>query len=373
MVVPTPYDVDCPTVRSRLIPLCASLVKKGYAFTFLVQGRGTEEVASGITCRGYGNYLELLRIIGCLGPGETDIVFACKPYSITGMASFIIAKLRGLAYVLDVDDRTFPSEIIKWWRLPLYIQEWCVERFLMLARPLTVVASSTLAVYWGNHVAYIPNSADLKRFSKSRWNSGIIRDRFRIQSPVVIWPAVFFQETDRDYVLKIFSCIQAKGSNISLLVIGDGEYLPFIREKAKRMGMANVVFAGRIHYEEMPHYYASADAGILPLRNSHYDACKGPIKLYEYMAMELPVIATDTGEPKAVLENAGCGIIVPFEEPDRAANMIIELFSTPELLRNMGDIGRRFLLERQSFEHLAEKLETIFIKALDATVVRRGN
>jgi glycosyltransferase involved in cell wall biosynthesis len=180
----------------------------------------------------------------------------------------------------------------------------------------------------------------------------------------VVWPAVFFQETDRVYALEVFAALQEMGDGTTLLVIGTGDYLPEIKARAAALGLHNVVFTGAVPYDQMPNYYASASAGFLPLRDNHYDACKGPIKLFEYMAMGLPVIATDVGEPREMVQKAGCGIVIPFGNPHQAASLVARLINSPEQLAACGARGRSYLTGRQSFAAQAEKLQRMLEKAL---------
>lgn len=370
VLVPTVYEPGCPTVRSRLLPLCMKLAENGINFTFLVRGNGVNDVYPCIRYIGYRNYFELVKLIISVKKKDYDLILACKPYSICGGVSFIVARLKSIGYVLDVDDRTFPSEINKWWRVPLYIQEWLVERMLMLLKPATTVASRGLKEYWGQHSEYIPNSADLHFFSRKRWSSKIFRERYGISGRVVIWPAVFFQEVDRSYAIEIFREVYSIAPDITLVVIGDGEYLGEVKTKASSMGLKNILFLGAVPHEEMPNYYASADAGLLPLRNNHYDACKGPIKLFEYMAMELPVIATDVGEPREMINKSNCGILIPFNSPEKAALMIAELFKSNEMMAELGHNGRSYLENYQSIEMLSERFSSIFYRTLGKTCVR---
>jgi glycosyltransferase involved in cell wall biosynthesis len=365
VVIPTVYRADCPTVRSRLLPLCRELVPRGYSFEFLVLDQAVPQDEPGIRYSGYRDYFEMVRRVAALKRRDVDLIMACKAYSVTGLLSFAVARLRGIGYLLDVDDRTFPSEINKWWRLPLYVQEWLSERLLMLLRPPTSVASRALAEHFGKHAAYVPNSANLENFAPGSWDSGFIGKRHGLEGQVVVWPAVFFQETDRRYVLEIFSCLAQQGSRVTLLVLGDGDFLPEIKARAAGLGLDRVVFAGSVPYADMPHYYASASAGLLPLRDNHYDACKGPIKLYEYMAMELPVIATDIGEPREMVNRADCGILIPFAKPREAAAAIEELLGSPERLRRCGSNGRRFLVEQHDFAHHAARLAELLEPALN--------
>jgi len=365
VAIPTIYTPDCPTIRSRLYPLCNILTERGFEFTFFTLDKGDQETGKGIIYKGYSSYIELIKFISALKKDDFDIILSCKPYSITGVLPYLIAKLKRIGYILDVDDKIFPSEINKWWRLPLYFQEWIAERLMMMLKPPTIVASKGLENYWGKHVVYIPNSADLDNFSKKNCSYNIIKEKYNLKGFVVLWPAVFFQETDRNYIFEIFKQLKDKNADILLLILGNGEYFPYMKNKAYEMGLSNVFFAGAVDYRDMPLYYASADAGIIPLRNNHYDSCKGPIKLYEYMAMELPVIATRIGEPKEMIEKADSGVLLPFDDADKAVEIIINLFSSKENLIKLGKNGRIYLENHQSLKKHADMLEKILLSTIN--------
>lgn len=354
VVVPTIYRENCPTVHSRLLPLCKRLADRGFEFTFLLLDAETRKICPGVVYEGYASYPQLIFKLVKTSRIKADVLFASKPYTITGLLSFVVAKVRGLGFLLDVDDRVFPSHIRKWWRLPLYIQEWLAERLLAWFRPATSVASRALQDYIGKHTVYIPNSAELDRFSTSQNEAGYAR----VNSPkVVVWPAVFFQETDRRYIIDIYRDVLDMDDKIQLLVVGDGECLPDIKAYAVKRGAWNTKFVGRVPYEEMPGYYARAGAGILPLRETHYDSCKGPIKLYEFMAMGLPVIATDIGEPAEMIKLSGCGVILPFRNSRLAAEKIVDFMGNQVALNKAGAAGRKYLEENHNFDLFANDFE----------------
>ena len=363
-LIPTIYTPDCPTIRSRLYPLCRILAAKGFDFTFLVHEKEVKEVYPGIIYKGYKNHWELIYIVSKLNKKDADIILACKPHSVTGLLSFFVSRLKKIGYMLDVDDRiTFSSEVNRWFRWILYLQERISERFLIMVKPKTVVASSGLQDYWGKHVHYIPNSVDLNFFDRGKYPDKV-REKYKIAGQIVIWPAIFFHEIDQGYIIEIFKQIEDKRKNIFLLILGDGKYLPRIKAKAERLGLTNIVFLGRVDYAQMPFFYAAADAGIIPLRDNNFDACKGPIKLYEFMAMELPVIATPIGEPKEMIGKADCGVFIPFRDAEKAADVIIKLMDSKEELQRLGRNGRAYLECYQTLEKQAERLAEVLLSAL---------
>ena len=348
------YSFDCPTIRSRLYAILKHLTKEDFEFIFFIRNGQNHFVNNNIKVESYNSYFQLIKKSLLISARDTDLIIACKPYSITGILSYIVAKLKGLGYVLDVDDKIFPSKIIKWWRFPLYLQEWICENLLKLLKPTTVVASKGLEEDWGPHVIYIPNSANLDLFIKQDKYRKFLHQKLGLNGKVVIWPAVFFQEIDTCYVLEIFKEIEKRKRDIFLVIIGHGEYFPLLRKKARKMGLSNVKFCYKVDYEEMPKYYSSANAGLLPLRDNFYDKCKGPIKLFEFMAMEIPVISTEIGEPKEIIKKSNCGIFIPFKDPVGAAQRIISLLSSEKEMQRLGKNGREYLKRNQSLSKLAE-------------------
>ena len=89
--------------------------------------------------------------------------------------------------------------------------------------------------------------------------------------------------------------LQARGrSDIGAVLIGDGPELPAVQNEAA--GLANVVFTGAVPHADMPACLAAADIGVAPFEiGAHRPLSLGfywsPLKIFEYMAAGLPVVA----------------------------------------------------------------------------------
>lgn len=82
--------------------------------------------------------------------------------------------------------------------------------------------------------------------------------------------------------------------DIAALFIGDGPELPRVREEAA--GLDGVIFTGAVAHERMPACLAAADIGVAPFDvAAHAPLALGffwsPLKIFEYMATGLPVVA----------------------------------------------------------------------------------
>ncbi len=81
-----------------------------------------------------------------------------------------------------------------------------------------------------------------------------------------------------------------------------------------------------------------------------------PVKLFEYMAAALPVIASDFPVWRRIVEEAGCGLLVDPLDPRAIAEAITHLLSHPEEAEAMGRRGREAVLARYNWDSEAEKL-----------------
>lgn len=81
-----------------------------------------------------------------------------------------------------------------------------------------------------------------------------------------------------------------------------------------------------------------------------------PVKMFEYMSAELPVIASDFPLWKTILENAQAGICVNPEDPRAIAGAIRRLLDDPALVERMGLSGRQAVLEHYNWPREESKL-----------------
>ena len=82
--------------------------------------------------------------------------------------------------------------------------------------------------------------------------------------------------------------------NIKLLIVGEGDAYHDLKQLITDHGMEDYVFmTGKQPYQSIPEFIAASDICILPSFNNDIMNDIVPIKMYEYMSMSKPVIATE--------------------------------------------------------------------------------
>ncbi len=114
---------------------------------------------------------------------------------------------------------------------------------------------------------------------------------------------------------------------------------------------------GFLPYREMYEKLNEGVAGLLVFQPTYYNISIGlPNKLFDYMLLGLPVIASDLPEIRNVVSKADCGILVDPESVSDIADAIAYLFDHPEEAQRMGANGRRAVLEKYNWSAMEADL-----------------
>ena len=119
------------------------------------------------------------------------------------------------------------------------------------------------------------------------------------------------------------------------------------------MGLAeHFDFVGEVPYTEVPAYMNAMDVCISFRKGTP----ASPLKIYEYMLCGKAVVATDDPDNSFIRE-INAGLLVDPEESNEVANAIIELLKNDEFREQMGNNGRKYVLENRSWEAVAREIE----------------
>ena len=117
-------------------------------------------------------------------------------------------------------------------------------------------------------------------------------------------------------------------------------------------GWQSVDFLGWSDRAQVRDVLGAARAGLVVLRPTQSYRESLPIKLFEYMAAGLPVIASDFPIWRDIVEGAGCGLLVDPEDPDAIAGAMDWILAHPDEAKAMGERGRR--ATRETYNWTAE-------------------
>lgn len=148
-------------------------------------------------------------------------------------------------------------------------------------------------------------------------------------------------------------------SNIDKLrldLIGRFEPACLEAELRKAQGYQHVRFLGWLSPEKVYERLAQADIGLVCLHPEPRYSVALPVKLFEYMAAGLPVVASNFPLWEDIVQGNRCGITVDPLDPREIAEAIEHLLKTPKLRKEMGENGRKAVEEKYNWGAEEKKL-----------------
>ena len=145
-----------------------------------------------------------------------------------------------------------------------------------------------------------------------------------------------------------------KDEPVRFHIVGGGTDLERLQQKAK--GLEHVIFYGRRPLEEMPEYYAKADAMLVTLAADPVLSLTLPGKVQSYMAVGKPIIGAIDGETKNTIKKAQCGFCGKADDASELAENIKRFINCGDRA-TMGQRARKYYEENFEEKLFMNKLE----------------
>ena len=177
--------------------------------------------------------------------------------------------------------------------------------------------------------------------------------------PVVLCPARLVEVKGHRFLLEAWQILQRRGLDAELWLAGQGELRPQLERLSSTLGLTGSVnFLGAIPHAELLKFYeeGAVTAVILAsidLGNGLHEGV--PVALIEAMSYGIPVVSTPTGGT-VELVLPGSGLLVPPADPPALADAIQSLLEDAALREQLGDAGRRRVLEDWDIAGVASQL-----------------
>ena len=213
----------------------------------------------------------------------------------------------------------------------------------------------------------IPNGIDFKHFSTNvapmpQYQDGKIN---------ILFVGRLEKRKGLRYLLEAYGKLKWDLPNIRLIVVGPGNPDKESYRVMSSQNLQDVEFVGRVSYDDLPRYYASADIFCSPATGAESFG----IVLLEAMSAGKPVVASDIEGFRGVMTHGEQGLRVPKKDSNALAEALGMLARDPELRRKLGGNGNR-LAEEYRWEVVAGRVEAYYntcLKAANGSTGTRTN
>ena len=293
-----------------------------------------------------------------------DLGFIYERYSLFMFAPVLIARLRRIPIVLEVNDSTTVERVrpLAFHRLATWIERWVFRNCSGLVFVSTVFRERVLAAHGKMAPAIVtPNAANIDKFSFSPQQRTQARQRWQLDGHTVcgyLGAFVPWHAIDR-FVYAIADKLE-QAPHLKLLLVGDGATFGAVTDFIARRGLQRrVVLTGRVGHGEVPGLLAAMDLAVLPSAGDY----TSPVKLFEFMAAGIPPIAPDFGPVLEVLKEGQTGWTFKAGDIDASVRAVLERSADEPGLRRVGAAAHAYIAaERQWRNNVLQLLD--FVAAL---------
>jgi glycosyltransferase involved in cell wall biosynthesis len=146
-----------------------------------------------------------------------------------------------------------------------------------------------------------------------------------------------------DIALVALARLRERLPGLRLVVIGAGDYLPQVKSLAARLELGELVkFIAPVPVEQLPGLIRGASLGLIPNRQSPATDLMLPVKLLEYAALELPIVAARLRTVEYYFGDDAVRLFTP-GDPDALADAITQLHDNPAMRRQLTSKAKRQL------------------------------
>lgn len=224
----------------------------------------------------------------------------------------------------------------------------------------TIVVSSPLKEYLqtigvpSDHILVMPNGVNPEKFNPIGKSQTLMRDLGISEDNLVIgFTGILRPWHGIDMLVDAFSSLQKVCPQALLLLVGDGSIRPQIEKRAMQLGCENGLrITGRVSHTAVKAHVSLFDIAVSP-KTTFYAS---PMKIPEYMAMEKPVIAPDTGNIRDLIDNGKTGLLFKEGDTNALEHALEDLARDKSKRISLGKNGLSEIHHRLNWVHIAQSI-----------------
>lgn len=211
-----------------------------------------------------------------------------------------------------------------------------------------------------NKSCLIPNGVDTELFQNKGKH---IRKQLKLLNTDIIFGFVGFLGpwVNFDPVFKAIAELK-KHFNVSMVIVGDGPSLGHWMKRVKDLSLSDdIVFTGNVQYRDVPDYISSMDICLLPFDMSMVSQNALPLKLFEYMACQVPVIST----PISGVRNAVGDRVYYYSNASELQDIVTRITQEDAHHELLVGEGRQYVQKHFSWNKICSDFERVLNEAVE--------
>lgn len=197
----------------------------------------------------------------------------------------------------------------------------------------------SVRTYW------LPNGVDLSYYDPSKISRGSWRKKHQVGESDLVFLYAGILGIAQGLEIILHAAVNFKtDSAVKFVIMGSGPEKEKLLELKKELSVPNVIFLEPVSKAEMPEVLKNADAAIIPLKKLDLFLGAIPSKIFENLAMEIPILLGVDGEArKLFIEQGNSGIYFEPGNSQALSDAVTRLVTDKALAQRLGQSGREFV------------------------------
>ena len=166
-------------------------------------------------------------------------------------------------------------------------------------------------------------------------------------------------------LIDAFAIAFEQRKNIRLQIVGDGPEREKLQTRVHRYGsdlQSAVQWLGAVSNDQVPKILADFDIAVAPYPDIQ-DFYFSPLKILEYMAAGLPIVASNIGQIPKLIDDGHSGILVQSGDEEALAEKIMKLCNNPKLRQMLGRTAMQKATSNHQWSQVLQRiLDTVSIR-----------
>ena len=243
------------------------------------------------------------------------------------------------------------------------------ETAVMLAARAVVTLSETMRVDIvargcdPERVVVVPNAVDIDRFTPRPRDAALAASLGIEPGETVLgYVSTFTGYEGIRYLIEAAAILRERGRAVRVLLVGDGEERPALEAEARRLGVADrtVVFTGRVPHDTVNAYYSVIDVFVVPRTNDRVSQLVTPLKPYEAMALERPIVVSGVAALREIVTDGETGLTFKPEDARDLANVVEPLLDDPARRATLGRAAREWVAANRTWRQNGRRYRELY-------------
>jgi glycosyltransferase involved in cell wall biosynthesis len=211
-------------------------------------------------------------------------------------------------------------------------------------------------------IVVVPNAVDPEVFAPVPRDDALVA-RLGVESgdTVIGYVGTFSPYEGIQFLVEAVARLTHAGRRVRAVLVGDGPELSQLKQLARRLGVGDrVVFTGRVQHERLPAYYGVFDIFVAPRTAEITSQLVTPLKPYEAMAMERPVVVSATEALLEIVDPGETGLTFEPESAEDLARCVERLIEDLAERARLGAQAREWVCAHRSWRQNVERYRDIY-------------